>query len=89
VATTVRPLNDRLLVQELPRDMITPGGIYIPESSEMNTTTLRGRVVAIGPRVTDVAVDAVVLIGKYAGTSIKVDGVDMRMIRESEILAVE
>ena len=91
----VRPLQDRILVKRVEEVEKTRGGIIIPDSAKERP--LEGKVVSVGAgkRTEDgvlVALDVKagdrILFGKYAGTEIKVDGVEHIIIREDEILGV-
>ena len=91
----MKPLNDRVLVKRLESEEKTAGGLFIPDAAKEKPS--KGEVVACGPgklndkgeRVPmEVKPGDVVLFAKYAGTEIKVDGVDMLIVRQSDILAV-
>lgn len=91
----VRPLNDRVLVQRLEEEEKTAGGIYIPDSAKEKPT--RGKVIAVGSgranddgqrKPLDVKAGDEILFGKYAGTEIKIDGDELIIMREDDILAV-
>ena len=91
----IRPLHDRVIVKRLPEEVVTKGGIIIPDSAKEKP--IQGEVVAVGPGKTldngknvapDVAVGNKVLFGKYAGSEVKLDGVEHLILREDEILAV-
>jgi chaperonin GroES len=91
----VRPLNDRVLVKRLEEETKTAGGIYIPDSAKEKPT--RGKVIAAGNgksneegvrKALDVKAGDQILFGKYAGTEIKIDGEDLIIMREDDILAV-
>jgi len=91
----VRPLGDRILVRRVEEAEKTRGGIIIPDSAKERP--LEGKVIAVGSgkRLEDgqlVALDVKagdrILFGKYAGTEIKVDGVDHIIVREDEVLGV-
>ena len=91
----VRPLQDRLLVRRVEEVETTKGGIIIPDSAKERP--LEGKVVAVGAgkRLEDgqlVALDVKagdrILFGKYAGTEIKIDGVEHLILREDEVLGV-
>ena len=91
----IRPLNDRVLVERLEEEEKTQGGIIIPDTAKEKPA--EGRVVAVGPgkkndkgEVTapDVKEGDRVLFGKYAGTEIKVGGMDYLIMREDDILGV-
>src|SRR5438552_14797203 len=92
---TVRPLRDRILVKRVEEQEQRIGGIIIPDTAKEKPQT--ARVVAVGRgRVNDkgdvfpldVKVDDVVLIGKYSGTDIKLDGEEYLIVREEEVLGV-
>ena len=91
----VRPLNDRILVKRLAEETKTAGGLFIPDSAKEKPA--RGIVVAVGNGKLDdqgkrhpVAVkeNDEVLFGKYAGTEIKLDGVEHMILSENDILGV-
>jgi chaperonin GroES len=91
----VRPLQDRLLVRRVEEVETTKGGIIIPDSAKERP--LEGKVIAVGngKRLEDgtlVPLDVKsgdrILFGKYAGTEIKVDGVEHLILREDEVLGV-
>ena len=91
----VRPLQDRLLVRRVEEQEKTKGGIIIPDAAKERP--LEGNVVAVGAgkRLDDgtlIALDVKagdrVLVGKYSGTEIKVDGIDHIILREDEVLGV-
>ncbi|PRQ01048.1 10 kDa chaperonin [Enhygromyxa salina] len=91
----VRPLNDRVLVKRLEEEEKTAGGIYIPDSAKEKPT--RGKVVAAGSgradddgkrKPLDVKAGDEILFGKYAGTEIKIEGEELIIMREDDILAV-
>lgn len=90
-----KPLNDRVLVKRLESEEKTAGGLYIPDTAKEKPS--KGEVVAVGPgKVADdgkkiaMAVKAgdSVLFNKYAGTEIKIDGVDHLVMREDDILGI-
>ena len=91
----IRPLNDRVIVKRLEEERTSPGGIVIPDSAAEKP--FRGEVIAVGKgkpldngQVRALAVQAgdKVLFGKYAGTEVKVDGQDILVMREEDIIAV-
>ena len=91
----VRPLHDRILVKRLDEEAKTKGGIIIPDTAKEKP--MEARVVAVGTgkvgddgNVTplDVKKGDRVLIGKYSGSEIKLDGEDHIILREEDILAV-
>jgi chaperonin GroES len=91
----VKPLNDRVLVQRVDAEEKTTGGIIIPDTAKEKTQ--EGKIVAAGPgkrdengkRIPmDVKKDDRVLFGKYAGTEIKIDGVELLIMRIDDILGI-
>jgi chaperonin GroES len=91
----LKPLNDRVLVKRLESEEKTAGGIIIPDTAKEKP--MRGEIVAVGPGKTDedgkhvkmgVKKGDVVLFNKYAGTEVKLDGVEHLMMREDDILAI-
>jgi chaperonin GroES len=91
----IKPLHDRAVIRRLEDQRTSPGGIVIPDSAAEKP--IRGEVVAIGKgkilengdiRPMDVRVGDKVLFGKYAGTEIKIDGEDLVVMREDDIMAV-
>ena len=90
-----RPLHDRVLVRRIEAEEKTAGGIIIPDSAKENPA--EGEIVACGSgarseegKVTplDVKVGDRVLFGKWSGTEVKVDGEDLLIMKESDILGV-
>ncbi|GKG92242.1 10 kDa chaperonin [Desulfovibrionaceae bacterium] len=91
----LKPLNDRVLVKRLESEEKTAGGLYIPDTAKEKPS--KGQVVAVGPgKITEngsrvamaVKKGDEVLFNKYAGTEIKLDGVDHLVMREEDILAI-
>ena len=90
---SIRPLHDRVIIERI-EEKTTAGGIVIPETS--GDKPQRGRVTATGPGRTengtlqklDVKVGDEVLFGKYAGTEVKVDGKNLLVMREEDIMGV-
>ena len=91
---TLKPLDDRVVVEPLSAEETTAGGIVLPDSAKEKPQ--RGTVLAVGPgRLLDsgerstlsVKVGDEVLFGKYGGTEIEVDGREIKILRESDILA--
>ncbi len=89
----IRPLDDRVLLEVLDAEETTPGGIVLPDTAR--EASQRGKIKAVGEgkrledgrRVKpDVKKGDLVMFGKYAGAEVKVDGVDYKILRESEIL---
>ena len=90
----IRPLDDRVVVEPLEAEEITSGGIVLPGSAQEKPQ--RGTVLAVGPgKLLDsgergsvsVTVGDEVIYGKYGGTDIEVDGDEIKILRESDILA--
>ena len=90
----IRPLDDRVVVQPVDAESTTSGGIVLPDSAREKPQ--RGTVLAVGPgKLLDngnrgtlsVAVGDVVIYGKYGGSEVEVDGEDVKILRESDILA--
>ena len=91
----LKPLHDRVLVRRLEEEEVTKGGIIIPDTAKEKP--MKGEVTAVGPGKTDdegknikmaVKKGDVVLFNKYAGTEIKIDGVEHLVMREDDILAI-
>ena len=91
----VRPLQDRILVRRVEEVEKTRGGIIIPDSAKERP--LEGKVIAVGSGKRledgkliqlDVKAGDRILFGKYAGTEIKVDGVEHLILREDEVLGI-
>ena len=91
----VRPLHDRLLVRRIEEKETAKGGIIIPDSAKEKPQ--EGEVLAVGngkilDKGTKVALDVKkgdkILFGKYSGTEIKIEGEDVLILREDEVLAV-
>ena len=90
----LRPLDDRVVVQPLDAEETTAGGIVLPDSAREKPQ--RGKVVAVGPgKMMDsgnrgalsVGVGDEVIFGKYGGNEVEVEGVDYKILRETDILA--
>ena len=95
MATKVKPLADRVLVEAAPAEETTKGGIIIPDTAKEKPQ--RGKVIAVGSgRVADdgkvtplsVKVGDSILYGKYSGTELNLEGKDYMIMRESDIYAV-
>jgi chaperonin GroES len=91
---SLRPLDDRVVLKVLDAEEKTAGGILLPDSAQEKPQ--RGKVTAVGEgrlgkdgarMKLDVKKGDVVLFGKYAGSDVQVDGEDLKILRESEILA--
>jgi chaperonin GroES len=90
----VRPLDDRVVVEPLEADEKTAGGILLPDTAKQKPQ--RGRVLAVGPgkmledgqrAKVSVTKGDEVLFGRYSGTDIQVDQKEIKIMRESDILA--
>ena len=93
--TSFRPLHDRVVVKRIDAVEKTKGGIIIPDSAKEKPQ--EGEVVAVGPGgrdeagkliPIDIKVGDKVLFGKWSGTEIKLDGVDLLIMKESDIMGV-
>lgn len=91
----VRPLHDRLVVRRLEEKETAKGGIIIPDTAKEKPqegevlAVGNGKVLDNGTKVAlDVKVGDKILFGKYSGTDIKIDGEDVLILREDEVLAV-
>ncbi len=91
----IRPLHDRVIVRREEEDRMSAGGIVIPDSAAEKP--IQGKVTAIGKgrclesgevRPVDVKVGDRVLFGKYSGTEVKLDGEELLVMREEDIIAV-
>ena len=91
----IRPLHDRVIVKRLEQERTSPGGIVIPDSAAEKP--VEGKVLAVGKgkiledgqvRPLDVKIGDKILFGKYSGTEVKVDGDDLVVMREEDIMAV-
>jgi chaperonin GroES len=95
VKMKIKPMNDRVLVLRVQGEQKTAGGIIIPDTAKEKPQ--EGKVVSVGPgkmaddgkrTALDVKAGDRVLFGKYAGTEIKIDGVEHVFMREDDILGV-
>ena len=91
----IRPLHDRVLVRRLEEERKTAGGIVIPDTAKEKP--IQGEIVAVGKgkvlengdvRALDVKVGDKVLFGKYAGQAVKVEGEELLVMREEDIMGV-
>jgi len=92
---SIRPLHDRVLVRRLEGDKKTPGGIVIPDTAAEKP--MEGEVVSVGNgklldngelRTLDLKAGDKILFGKYSGTEVKVDGEELIVMREDDIMGV-
>ncbi|WPZ34312.1 co-chaperone GroES [Thalassobaculum sp. OXR-137] len=90
-----RPLHDRVVVRRIDADQKTAGGIIIPDTAKEKP--MEGEVLAVGPGARDEAGKVVpldvkpgdrVLFGKWSGTEVKIDGDDLLIMKESDIMGV-
>jgi chaperonin GroES len=90
----IRPLDDRVVVEPMEAEETTAGGIVLPDTAKEKPQ--RGTVVSVGPgKLLDsgergtlsVAIGDEVIYGKYSGTDIELEGKDVKILRESDILA--
>ncbi len=90
-----RPLGDRVVVKRVKEDVKTAGGIIIPDTAQEKPQ--EGEVIAVGPGGRDEKGDRIapevktgdrILFGKWSGTEVKVDGEDLLIMKESDIMGV-
>ena len=90
-----RPLHDRVVVRRVEEESKTAGGIIIPDTAQEKP--MQGKIIAVGPGARDEAGKIVplevkagdlVLFGKWSGTEVKIDGQDLLIMKESDILGV-
>ncbi|ABI55379.1 co-chaperone GroES [Alkalilimnicola ehrlichii MLHE-1] len=91
----IRPLHDRVVIKRMEEERTSPGGIVIPDSAAEKP--IKGEVVAVGngklldngeTRPLDLKVGDKVLFGKFAGTEVKVDGEELLVMREDDVMAI-
>jgi chaperonin GroES len=91
----IRPLHDRVMVKRLEEERTSPGGIVIPDTAAEKP--VQGKVIAVGKgkiledgqvRPLDVKVGDKILFGKYSGTEVKVEGEDLVVMREEDVMAI-
>ena len=91
----LRPLHDRVIVKRMEEERMSAGGIVIPDSA--TEKPIRGEVLAVGngkildngeKRPLDINVGDMILFGKYSGTEVKVEGEELLVMREEDIMAV-
>jgi len=94
MAVKLQPLADRVIVKPIEKEEVTKGGIVLPDTAREKPQ--EGKVLAVGPGrlsedgkrlAMDVAVGDVVVYTKYGGTEIKIEGEELVILRESDILA--
>jgi chaperonin GroES len=90
-----RPLHDRVVVRRVDEEARTAGGIIIPDTAKEKP--MQGEIVAVGPGARDEKGDIVpldvkagdqVLFGKWSGTEVKIDGEDLLIMKESDIMGI-
>ncbi len=90
-----RPLHDRVVVEALDNESTTAGGIIIPDTAKEKP--MQGKIVAVGPGSRNEAGERlamelkkgdIVLYGKWSGTEVKLDGQDLLIMRESDVMGV-
>jgi chaperonin GroES len=95
MSMSLKPLGNRVVVEPIEQEDVTPSGIVLPETAKEKPQ--KGKVVSVGPgdrdedgkRIPmDVSEGDVVLFAKYSGTEIKVDGKKVLILRESDLLAI-
>ena len=91
----IRPLHDRVIVRRMEEEVTSPGGIVLPDAAKEKP--VQGEVLAVGNgklldngdvRPLDVKTGDRVLFGKYSGTEVKIDGEDLLVMREEDIMGV-
>ncbi len=91
----IRPLYDRVVIKRTEEEKITEGGIVIPDTAKEKP--MKGEIVAVGEgkllddgklRSLSVKIGDIVLLGKYAGTEVKIDGKEFVVLREDDIMGV-
>jgi chaperonin GroES len=91
----IRPLHDRVIVKRLEEDRTSPGGIVIPDTAAEKP--VQGKIVAVGKgkilengqvRPSEVKVGDKILFGKYSGTEVKLEGEELVVMREEDVMAV-
>ena len=91
----IRPLHDRVIVKRLEEERTSPGGIVIPDTAAEKP--VQGKIVAVGKgkiledgnvRPLDLKVGDKILFGKYSGTEVKLDGEELVVMREEDVMAV-
>ena len=91
----IRPLQDRVIIKRMEEEKMSSGGIVIPDSA--TEKPIKGEVVAVGNglvldngevRPLDLKVGDKVLIGKYSGTEVKLDGEELLVMKEDDVMAV-
>ena len=91
----IRPLHDRVIIKRMEEERTSPGGIVIPDSA--TEKPVKGEVIAVGngrvldngeTRALDLKAGDKVLFGKYSGTEVKVEGEELLVMKEDDVMAV-
>jgi chaperonin GroES len=92
---SIKPLHDRVVVRRIEEEARTPGGVIIPDTAKEKP--MQGEVVAVGPGARDdkgqriqpdVKAGDTVLFGKWSGTEVKLDGEELLIMKESDIMGI-
>ncbi len=87
MAISLKPLGDRVVIEPIEQDSMTAGGIVLPDTAKEKPQ--EGTVLAVGPDVeAELAEGDRVMYAKYAGTEVKMDGNEVIILREDDILAI-
>ncbi|HHP8752463.1 TPA: co-chaperone GroES [Acinetobacter baumannii] len=93
--SNIKPLHDRVVIKRMEEEKLSVGGIVIPDSA--TEKPIKGEVVAVGTgkvldngqvRAPQVKVGDKVLFGKYSGTEVKLDGVELLVVKEDDLFAI-
>ena len=93
--SNIKPLHDRVVIKRMEEEKLSAGGIVIPDSATENP--IKGEVIAVGTgkvldhgsgRAPSVKVGDKVLFGKYSGTEVKLDGVELLVVKEDDLFAI-
>ena len=86
----MKPISDRVVIKPSPAEEVTKGGIFVPDTAKEKQQ--KGEVVAVGPgkdgNLMTVQVGDIVLFGKYAGQEVSINGEDLVVMKEEDILIV-
>jgi chaperonin GroES len=91
----IKPLHDRVVVRRIDEEGRTPGGVIIPDTAKEKP--MQGEVVAVGPGARDEAATRIppdvkkgdtILFGKWSGTEVKIDGEELLIMKESDIMGI-
>ena len=93
--SNIKPLHDRVVIKRMEEEKLSAGGIVIPDSA--TEKPIKGQVIAVGTgkvldngqvRAPQVKVGDTVLFGKYSGTEVKLDGVELLVVKEDNLFAI-